>query len=158
MSGSNADRGHVRRLALVVPLIAFFSVLAPALPANAAETYHAALLRYTNIERTKRHLPPLRLSSCLQNRYGIPWAKQLAKRRTLAHQRLGPIMTNCHGNRVGENVATGNVTAARMVQMWMASSGHRANILNPAFTHLGVGAIRGTDRRVYGVQDFLRAS
>jgi len=41
--------------------------------------------------------------------------------------------------------------------MWMASDGHRANILNAAFTHLGVGAASTATGRVYGVQVFVTA-
>jgi uncharacterized protein YkwD len=40
----------------------------------------------------------------------------------------------------GENIAQGQTTAAQVMTAWMNSPGHRANILNPAFTRLGVGA------------------
>ena len=39
----------------------------------------------------------------------------------------------------GENIAKGQKTPKAVVDAWMNSSGHRANILNPAFTHIGVG-------------------
>ncbi len=39
----------------------------------------------------------------------------------------------------GENIAKGQRTPAEVVKAWMNSSGHRANILNPSFTHIGVG-------------------
>lgn len=39
----------------------------------------------------------------------------------------------------GENIARGPTTASAVMQTWMASPGHRANILDPSFTHLGVG-------------------
>jgi len=39
----------------------------------------------------------------------------------------------------GENIAAGNATAAATVEQWMNSPGHRANILNAKFTHIGVG-------------------
>jgi len=38
-----------------------------------------------------------------------------------------------------ENVAAGQATAEQVVNAWMGSSGHRANILSPAAIHLGVG-------------------
>lgn len=47
----------------------------------------------------------------------------------------------------GENIAYGEDSAGtpkKMVQAWMNSSGHRANILNPSFRDLGVGFVRGT--------------
>lgn len=39
----------------------------------------------------------------------------------------------------GENIAAGQRTPEAVVAAWMNSPGHRANILNPNFTHLGVG-------------------
>ncbi len=40
---------------------------------------------------------------------------------------------------VGENIAAGQTTAEEVVQGWMNSPGHRANILNPNYTEIGVG-------------------
>jgi hypothetical protein len=40
----------------------------------------------------------------------------------------------------GENIAAAYPDPQAVVRAWMASPGHRANILNPAFTHLGIGA------------------
>ena len=39
----------------------------------------------------------------------------------------------------GENLAYGYKTPAAVVEGWMNSSGHRANILNPSYTQIGVG-------------------
>jgi len=39
----------------------------------------------------------------------------------------------------GENIAYGQRTPAAVVGAWMNSSGHRANILNSSYTHIGVG-------------------
>ena len=41
----------------------------------------------------------------------------------------------------GENIARGQKTPADVVNAWMNSSGHRANILNPSFTEIGVGYV-----------------
>jgi uncharacterized YkwD family protein/spore coat assembly protein SafA len=40
-----------------------------------------------------------------------------------------------------ENIAKGYATPKAVVDGWMNSSGHRANILNPSFTHIGVGYV-----------------
>ena len=42
-------------------------------------------------------------------------------------------------NTAGENIAKGYSTAQAVVDGWMNSPGHRANILNPSFTRTGVG-------------------
>lgn len=41
----------------------------------------------------------------------------------------------------GENIARGQRTPQEVVNAWMNSSGHRANILNSSFTHIGVGYV-----------------
>jgi len=41
----------------------------------------------------------------------------------------------------GENIAKGQRTPAAVVQAWMNSQGHRANILNKSFTEIGVGYV-----------------
>lgn len=53
--------------------------------------------------------------------------------------------TGLRWRTVGENIAVGQRTPARVVSDWMRSPGHRANILDGEFTMLGVGtARRGT--------------
>ena len=41
----------------------------------------------------------------------------------------------------GENIAKGYATPQAVVNGWMNSSGHRANILNTSYTHIGVGYV-----------------
>ena len=41
----------------------------------------------------------------------------------------------------GENIAKGYATPEAVVNGWMNSSGHRANILSASFTHIGVGYV-----------------
>ncbi|PYZ93983.1 SCP-like extracellular protein [Salipaludibacillus keqinensis] len=51
-------------------------------------------------------------------------------------------MIRDHGisyNAAGENIAQGQTTPEQVVQAWMDSPGHRENILNGNFTHIGVG-------------------
>ena len=46
----------------------------------------------------------------------------------------------------GENLAWGTgpfATARRVVSGWMASPGHRANLLRPGWRRIGLGALRG---------------
>jgi uncharacterized protein YkwD len=50
---------------------------------------------------------------------------------------------------IGENIAYGSgsfANAAKIVQMWMESPGHRANILSGRFRAIGVGIVTGTPR------------
>jgi uncharacterized protein YkwD len=51
------------------------------------------------------------------------------------------------GPFVGENLAWGSGSYASpqtVVQEWLNSPAHRANLLRPSFTRIGIGAVRGT--------------
>ena len=52
----------------------------------------------------------------------------------------------------GENIAYGQPTAAAV----MNSAGHRANILNPSYTYIGVGAAKTSTGVIYWVQEFIK--
>lgn len=57
-------------------------------------------------------------------------------------------------NTAGENLAINkDVTAAE--KAFMASSGHRANILNTTYTDVGIGVRHASDGSVYVVQEFI---
>ena len=49
----------------------------------------------------------------------------------------------------GENVAAGQRTAYQVVRAWMASPGHRANMLNPAARHIAVARRVSADGTPY---------
>ena len=54
----------------------------------------------------------------------------------------------------GENIAKGQLTAEQVVQDWMDSPGHRANIINEKFTHIGTGYATDTSGTTYWVHEF----
>ncbi|GAA3328549.1 hypothetical protein GCM10020331_072940 [Ectobacillus funiculus] len=52
----------------------------------------------------------------------------------------------------GENIAKGQRSADEVVTAWMNSPGHRANILNGNYTHIGIGHTSSQD---YWTQMFI---
>ncbi|MCI5898068.1 MAG: CAP domain-containing protein [Firmicutes bacterium] len=56
----------------------------------------------------------------------------------------------------GENIAKGYSSASSVMDGWMNSEGHRANILNTNFTQLGVGYYVDGNGTAYWVQMFIR--
>lgn len=63
-------------------------------------------------------------------------------------------MTGASGyTLVGENIAVGQRTAQDVMNAWMNSPGHRANMLDPRFTHVGIGLDEAT---FHWAQVFLR--
>jgi uncharacterized protein YkwD len=71
-------------------------------------------------------------------------ARRMAREMALRHS----------SDRVAENVAAGQPTAADAVVVWLASPGHRANILNRGYRRVGVAGFVGPDGRAYWVQQF----
>lgn len=55
----------------------------------------------------------------------------------------------------GENIAVGQTTPEEVMKSWMNSSGHRANILNKSYTHIGVGYVKGGKWGHYWTQQFI---
>ena len=69
-----------------------------------------------------------------------------------AYQRV----TDCgySGNWWGENIAWGYTSAQSVVNGWLGSSGHKANIENPNFTSTGVGVAANAAGQLYWTQSF----
>ena len=42
-------------------------------------------------------------------------------------------------SQAGENIASGSSTADAVMEQWMSSDGHCANIMSPGFVHIGIG-------------------
>lgn len=57
----------------------------------------------------------------------------------------------------GYNVAKIQQVAKEIVDDWMSSSGHRENILDPRFTHLGVG-VSARNHTIRATQEFVGRS
>ena len=72
--------------------------------------------------------------------------RKMANRNRLSHELPGEPSLGVRVRRAGydwtlvaENVAAGYGTPAAVVRGWMNSSGHRRNILNCRYRHIGVG-------------------
>jgi hypothetical protein len=58
------------------------------------------------------------------------------------------------GGSIAENIAAGQGSASSVMASWMESPGHRANILDCSFRHIGVGVARGGSYGTYWTQTF----
>lgn len=130
------------------------AVPAAAAPVLTPQAYAARVAVLVNQQRAKAKLRPLKVSACA-TKFAGAWSTRMAKTGAFNHQSLRPIMTGCKARGAGENIAYGSVTPEQMMAMWMKSPGHKANILRPSYTHLGVGMARSGASRWYGTQDFL---
>jgi uncharacterized protein YkwD len=122
---------------------AFFLAASPALTsASPAPTPTAeAVLKEINVERAKAGLGPLILDDSLQAA-AQEWAQTAARRQSLTHRKdLKALIQSSGWGTVNENIymGTGAMTPARIVRAWMASPGHRKNLLSPRITAAGLG-------------------
>jgi uncharacterized protein YkwD len=142
------------RRPLVILLLAVAACVAVVPSASAGATrsaraYQTALVSAINGARAANGLAPLRVDARLTNA-AKGQSSYLASAGTLDHN--GPdgssVFTRLseqgfHGRMVGENLAAGMGPAAT-VQAWLASPGHRMNLLSPQFHLLGVGVVMGS--------------
>jgi uncharacterized protein YkwD len=59
---------------------------------------------------------------------------------------------------VGENIAAGQPTIDAVMNAWLGSPGHCANIMSPTYTEIGATSytVSGSDYSIYWTQDFAR--
>ena len=107
------------------------------------------VLSLVNQERSKIGLKPLQMDWELA-RVARMKSEDMAKKNYFSHTSPtygSPFdMMKQFGisfRTAGENIASGQTTPKEVMESWMNSQGHRANILKPDYTHLGVGYYRG---------------
>lgn len=122
---------------------------------TAADLYQGLVRTTTNTVRLLQDRARLGRQDCVQ-RFAERQATRMARQDRMFHQDLGPILRECGLRKVGENVAYGFATGSSVVQAWMRSPGHRANILDGDYRLLGVGARRSADGTWYAAQVFGR--
>lgn len=120
------------------------------------------ILSLVNNERGKNGLQPLTLSAELTSIANVK-AADMRDRNYFDHtsptygspfemlQRFGVSYT-----AAGENIAAGQKSAEAVMNDWLNSSGHRANILNKEYKELGVGYVTGGSYGTYWVQLFKK--
>ncbi len=139
-------------------MIAHFAICATALllgasPAETPKAETAATVKllaieedvvaWTNYHRALYKLPPLEVDAGLMKsaREHTSW---MTLNRSLVHS----------NQAVAENIAMGQSSAEEVLQCWMNSSGHRANILNAGHGRIGVAAYRTPEGTIYWCQQF----
>ncbi|HGH7180022.1 serine protease [Bacillus cereus] len=130
----------------------------PAEEAKSLSEFEQRVVELTNAERTKQGLPALKIDTELSKVARIK-SEDMQKNNYFDHnsptygspfdmmKKFGISYTSA-----GENIAQGQRTPEEVVQAWMNSAGHRANILNNGFTHIGVGYVENGN---YWTQQFI---
>jgi uncharacterized protein YkwD len=124
-----------------------------ATPALASDITRASVIAAMNEYRAQHHLPPLRedrrLDAAANDRM-----TDMEDQGYWAHEspdgRSPFVWLPVHGYEIhfaGENLACGFETTEMLVEGWMESPGHRANILSPNFEDCGIAIIDGMTMR-----------
>lgn len=115
--------------------------------APSSSNYERRVVELVNIERQKIGLEPLTLDSAISNVARIK-SKDMSDNNYFAHHSptygsAGDMLTQ-NGIKYsawGENIAAGQRTPEDVVNGWMHSEGHKANILSSDFSKIGVGYV-----------------
>jgi uncharacterized protein YkwD len=156
----------------LVILVCIVGVCCPAVQSAAesrngpavASRVAADVVDLTNVERSHYRRAALRIDPRLMRAAQLQ-ADQMAQAEHMAHvlpdaryprteDRIAAVDYRWY--MVGENVAFGQQSAAKVLDSWMHSPGHRTNILNSSFTEMGAGYAVDRTGRPYYVQVFAR--
>lgn len=136
-------------------LVATVAIAPPAQAQTVAQEYQAEAFIVTNLQRLRYERVPLRHKACVQ-KWAVRQARKMARQERMFHQDLARVAKDCGLSLAGENVAYGYPTGRSVVvDGWMKSKGHRANILKRDYRLMGVGA-RRADGVWYVAQVFGR--
>lgn len=146
----------------LVALVATLLVIAPTAGAGSAGTgasvasgSELAFVQQLNAERAARGLTPLVVDASMTVA-ARDWSDDMADGGFLAHAPDITVGAPNGWRLVGENVGRGS-SVDRLVDAFMNSPGHRANVLNTSFDRVGVGVATGDDGRMYTTHRFADA-
>ncbi len=120
--------------------------------------FAAEVIRLTNIERSKNGLGELTQDMTTQAAAQVRSKEQI---QSFSHTR--PNGSSCFSvldefgvsyRGAGENIAFGQKTPEEVVNAWMTSPGHKANIMSKNFSEIGVGCHIAENGTIYWTQLF----
>lgn len=123
--------------------------------------YQKQILYYVNQYRVKHHLSALKMSNTISTEAAKHSRDMANKAMPFGHigyngriKRLYTKFTQCNGG--AENVAYYKLDAKKLVEAWIASPGHRQNIVGN-YNLTGIGIAYGKKGWAYYTQIFLRS-
>lgn len=125
-------------------------------PAQAATGPAGDVYSLVNQQRAANGLGPLLTDPTLDFAAQV-WAQYLADNGLFQHSSAdwrSAMISGGGWTFSGENIAAGHTSASQVMNAWMNSAGHRANILNSSYVGVGVGYVKGGPYGHYWVQIF----
>ncbi len=136
----------------------------PAAAQKDAPAPEQTLLQLVNQHRTEANLPPLTADPALTQAAQAHAQRMSQEKGEPQHQYSGEpdlptriAQAGAHYTTVSENIAAGPIRLTDLDRSWMKSDAHRANILDPRATAIGI-AIIDTHGTLYVVEDFAQAT
>ena len=136
---------HVLPRIVPAAVMALAIAAAPLSVAGADDDRAGRMLDRINEYRALNELPPLALDPALM-RAAMAHTHDMAENDVFDHTGSDGADLGARLERVAyrfrqaaENIAGGTASPERTVDRWMASSGHRQNLLDPRFRDVGVG-------------------
>lgn len=116
------------------------------------------VISLTNASRSSHGLPTLTADS-RASEVALAWSQHMAETSGLSHnpnvaEQVTSLVTS-NWTRIGENVGVG-YSASSLHDAFMASSGHRANVLGD-YTHFGIGTVVDGSGRLWVTLVFIKA-
>lgn len=156
----------VRRLALLTAVGASMLGMTIAAPAASAAvvpatTLMSQLVTQTNQHRVKAGCRQLKVNKSLVTA-SVRHSSYMASTGRFSHTGSGGstfvsrVRAAGYTGAMGENIGWGYRTSTEMMRAWMASPGHRANILNCAARSIGLGVVYSRNGTPYYTQEFGR--
>ncbi|MDQ1445156.1 MAG: hypothetical protein QOI20_1620 [Acidimicrobiaceae bacterium] len=135
------------------------SLVAPILTAAQASagdtsSMESDFVAHVNAVRAGKGLAPLTIDGELT---GIArrWASQMASAGQISHNPSFPNQVHADWSKLGENVGTGPDVQS-IHDAFVRSAHHYANIVDPAFTRIGVGVVIGANGAIFTAHQFER--
>jgi len=162
VSPRSPRRARIALVAAAAAALAISLVGAPTASATAAPNVtctsstlgavQSRILTETNAARRSAGAAPLAANAGMHV-VAVDWSVKMAAARTMSHNPNYSTQIPPGWRAAGENVAYGYAPAS-VTRAWLDSPGHRANILNRAYTHIGIGVACSSAGQPYYTQVF----
>lgn len=147
----------MRRLVVLVVAVLLLSLGTVAAPASAQTdpaTAEAEFVAAINELRASKGLSQLEVHPELLA-LGRSWAGEMAKVDRISHNPNLANAVKADWQKLGENVGVG-MTVPKLHQAFIDSPAHYKNLVDPAWTHIGVGVVLGRDGAIFTSHQFMQ--
>lgn len=138
---------------LVLAAVLVTGMVMGASAAQASSSDEAGFVARINSLRQSKGLAPLAVDGNLTS-IGRNWSQKMLQAGAISHNPSFPSQVTSNWAKLGENVGHGG-TVDSLFKAFVNSPGHYRNLVDPAFTHVGVGVVVGPDGSLWTAHQFM---